>query len=263
MLIAADNLTVTRPVVEAALNRMEADAIIELVRRMEKAGANVIDINSGPLARDPETKMRFLVETVQAATHLPFLVDTSNPKAMEAGLAAGKPNALINGFSLEPEKLERILPLARKYDADIVGYLLQPNGHVPMDEGDLTDIALRVHGEILKAGVDENRLIIDPVIAPAIWENGMRHNREVLSLIRNLPDLLGFPVRTIAGLSNLIAGPGPMEQKGVLERAFLPMLAHAGLSIVLLNIFNPETVRIAGACDAVITSRPFTWAGLS
>ncbi|MFZ5569737.1 MAG: dihydropteroate synthase [Thermodesulfobacteriota bacterium] len=263
MQIAADNLTITRKEVAAALERMEAGPIIELVRRMEKAGADLIDINSGPLLREPETRMRFLVETVQSATRLPLLLDTSNPKAIGAGLAVAGRKAVINGFSLEPEKLERILPLAREYEADIIGYLLLPNGHVPLDEADMMDIALALHAEIKKAGIDENRLIIDPVVAPAIWENGMHHNRQILSLIRHLPDLLGYPVRTIAGLSNLTAGPGPGDQKRILERVFLPMLAHAGLSIVLLNMFSPEIRGIAKACNALTDSRPFTWAGLS
>ncbi len=259
-MLAADNLTITRKMVAAALREMDPRPIRDLVSRMQKAGAEIIDINSGPLTREPEKKMGFLVETVQEVTDLPIMLDSSNPKALEAGLRMGRGKIVINGFSLEPEKLARILPLALKYQADIVGYLLYPNGQVPMNAEDLTDLAIQVHGAAIKAGLDEERLIIDPVIAPLMWENGLRHNRHVLVLLRNLPDLLGFPVRTIAGLSNLTAGPGPKEKKQVLAQAFLPMLAAVGLSHVLLNILDPAIVGIAQACRTLSGMDIFTWA---
>lgn len=43
-------------------------------------------------------------------------------------------------------------------------------------------------------------MIIDPVVAPLVWQDGNLQNMEVLEVIRTLPDLLGFPVRTIAGM---------------------------------------------------------------
>ncbi|HYW79814.1 MAG TPA: hypothetical protein VE890_09575, partial [Thermoguttaceae bacterium] len=62
--------------------------IQELVRRCVAAGANSLDINPGPLLRDPQKDMTFLVETVQDVCDLPLVLDTTNPKALEAGLLA-------------------------------------------------------------------------------------------------------------------------------------------------------------------------------
>jgi len=45
-----------------------------------------------------------------------------------------KNRVIINGFSLEPLKLERILPLAKEYNVDIVGFLLYPGRRVLKDE---------------------------------------------------------------------------------------------------------------------------------
>jgi 5-methyltetrahydrofolate corrinoid/iron sulfur protein methyltransferase len=168
MILVADNLQITDKAVEAAILRTDAEPIRELVRLCENAGAQAIDINSGPLSRDPEKKMAFLVEAVQSVTDLPVLIDTANPKAMEAGLAANKKTAIINGFSLEPAKLAHILPLAKKYDADIIGYLLYPNSHVPPDSAERLSVAVELFGEFRSAGIDKERLIIDPIIAPVI-----------------------------------------------------------------------------------------------
>jgi 5-methyltetrahydrofolate corrinoid/iron sulfur protein methyltransferase len=260
MILVADNLTVTNTAIAKALDAMDPGPIQNLVFQCERAGAEAIDINPGPLAKDPETKMTFLVVAVQSVTGLPLLLDTANPKALEAGLRASLNPVIINGFSLEPKKLEFILPLAKQYDADIIGYLLYPNGHVPSGEDDLIQMALDLYGEFKKTGMDDARLIIDPVVAPLMWENGMRHNRNILSVIRNLPDLLGFPVRTIAGLSNLTSGPGPAGKKRITEQVFIPMLAAAGLTFALVNVLMPDILRTARMSRMLLNTDLFSWA---
>jgi 5-methyltetrahydrofolate corrinoid/iron sulfur protein methyltransferase len=259
MILIADNLTVTNSAIAKAISDMDPGPIQDLVFQCERAGAEAIDINPGPLTKDPEEKMTFLVAAVQSVCGLPLLLDTINHKALEAGLRVSLNPVIINGFSLEPKKLEFILPLAKQYDADIIGYLLYPNGHVPAGEDDLTQIALDLYGEFKKKGMDDNRLIIDPVVAPLMWENGMRHNRNILSLIQNLPDLFGFPVRTIAGLSNLTSGPGPSGKKRLAEQTFIPMLASAGLTYGLLNVLLPETLRTARMSHMLLNTDVFSW----
>jgi 5-methyltetrahydrofolate corrinoid/iron sulfur protein methyltransferase len=73
-----------------------------------------------------------------------------------------------------------------------------------------------------------------------------------------LPELLDFPVRTIAGLSNLTTGPGNMEKKLFIERSYLPMLASSGLNMALLNIFHKETIRVAKACNLLMDRKAFS-----
>jgi 5-methyltetrahydrofolate corrinoid/iron sulfur protein methyltransferase len=260
LLIVADNLRITNRSIQAALDRMDPGPICEMAVRCTAAGAQMIDINSGPLSKNPEEKMTFLVEAVQSATTLPLLLDTSNPKALEAGLICCKKTPVINGFSLEPRKISAILPLAKKYHADIIGYLLYPNSQVPVGEEDCIQVALDLFDAFKKAGLDNEQLIIDPVVAPVIWENGIHHNRSTLSVIRLLPELLGFPVRTIAGISNLATGSLPPETKRSLECAFLPMMAAAGLSMALVNIFHRETLKTARICHSFLNPGVFSWA---
>ncbi len=262
MIIVADNLQITNPAIETAIEQRDPAPIRELVKDCVSAGAQALDLNPGPLTRDPEDKMAFLVETVQAETDLPLLLDTTNARALSAGLAAARNPVIINGFSLEPVRLETILPLAAAFDADIIGYLLHSDNRVPIDEADCLQVATRVGEEIQKAGLHPEQLIVDPVIAPLIWEDGVRHNRAVLSVLRHLPDLLGFPVRTIAGLSNLTAGSKPYRKRVQMETTYLPMLAAAGLSMALLNVSHTETLGCAERCEFFLTADIFSWAAL-
>jgi 5-methyltetrahydrofolate corrinoid/iron sulfur protein methyltransferase len=259
MLLIADNIQITNKTIAKAVDEMDPQPIKDMAQRCETAGAEAIDINSGPLRRDPEKKMAFLVEAIQAVSGLPVLIDTANPKALEAGLCVNKKTAIINGFSLEPAKLKSILPLAKKYEADIIGYLLYPDGQVPPDGQERLNIAVELYEEFRKAGINRERLIIDPVVVPLTWQNGSFQAREALTVIRHLAELLGFPVRTIAALSNLITGRGPGQEKLLMERTFLAMLAASGLSMVLLNIFHPETVRAARACRLLLDPKVFAW----
>ena len=263
MQIVADNLNVVNPVVSRAMACFDRKPIRQIVRQCQQAGAQAIDINPGPLTRQPEERIAFLVETVQDVTSLPLMLDTTNPKAMAAGLDACRNPAVINGFSLEPAKLESILPLAQQYSADIIGYLLYPDSRVPITGDEIMAVAVSLFHEFEKSGGDPRRLIVDPVVAPLAWENGISHNQGILSAIRSLPDLLGVPVRTIAGLSNLTSGAPVSAARQVMEQAFLSMLAAAGLDLVLMNVMNGKTVQVARACELLSGRRIFSWAAVS
>lgn len=255
----ADNIQITNPKVREAVEERNPGPITEMVTSCLEAGAEALDINTGPLSKNPEEKMSFIVDVVREMTDVPLLLDTSNPKAMEAGLKAAKAGVIINGFSLEPAKIASILPLAVTYDAPIVGYLLYPNGQVPPTAAERLHVAVDLYQAFQNTGLPNELLIIDPIVAPVIWQDGITQDFEILSVLKNLPDLLGFPVKTIAGLSNLTTGKGPKEKKRFLEMAYLGMLAGAGLTMVLLNVFHKETMKAAAACRIITQPGAFTW----
>ncbi len=259
MILVSDNLRITLGEIRRALEREDPGPIRERVRRVVAAGAAALDINTGPLTRDPEKSMTFFVEAVQGATDLPVFLDTANPRALEAGLKANVNTAVINGFSLEPAKLAAILPLAKTYDVDIIGYLLHPDGHVPPDGPGRLNAAVELYAAFKKTGMADERLIIDPVAPPLAWENGNAQAMEVVEVVRTLPDLLGFEVKTIVGLSNLTSGKRGVRAKSLMETAYLPMLAAAGLDYALLDVFHEETMRIARACDVLMSRKVFAW----
>jgi 5-methyltetrahydrofolate corrinoid/iron sulfur protein methyltransferase len=259
MIIVADNLRITLPSIARAVEALDPAPIRQTAGACREAGAHYIDINSGPLSRQPARRMTFLVETVQAATDLPLVLDTTNPEAMAAGLAACRQRPILNGLSLEREKLDRILPLASGYDCDLILYLLRPDGHVPPDADGRMDAAVALFGECQAAGIAPERLIVDPIIAPLAWQDGNRQNMAILEVLRSLPDLLGVPLRTIAGLSNLTTGAPHTELRRRYQCAFLPMLAAAGLNMILMNVLDPAIMDIAHASRNITRDTIFSW----
>lgn len=95
---------------------------------------------------------------------------------------------------------------------------------------------MALHAEFEKAGLDQAQLIIDPLVVPVNWQDGHLQAAEVLKTIQTLPDILGFEVKTVVGLSNLTAGAKAHPKRLPLEQVYLGMLAAAGLDMVLLDI---------------------------
>src|SRR6187431_3569926 len=92
-----------------------ADAIAQV-----RAGAQMLDVNAGiPLADEPAILAQ-TVELVQSLTDLPLSIDSSIVEALEAGLAVYKGKALLNSVTGEEERLERVLPLVKKYGCAVV-----------------------------------------------------------------------------------------------------------------------------------------------
>lgn len=259
MKLIADNLRITRPEIRRALAQFDPEPVQALVNACEARGAWAIDVNTGPLGRLAEPGMTFFMDAVQAVTDLPLLIDTANPAAMTAGVRAARNRIIINGFSLEPRKLEQILPLARDCDADIVGFLLYPDSRVPTDAAQRFSVALELMEKAEAAGVAKERVIIDPVIPPLAWADGIVQARQVLEVIRTLPDLLGFPVRTIGGISNLGTNAPDRSKRRVLEQSYVAMLASAGLSFALLDILDPDLVRAVKVSSILAGEDIFSW----
>jgi 5-methyltetrahydrofolate corrinoid/iron sulfur protein methyltransferase len=263
MRLVADNLRITQPAVAKALACRDPAPIAALVERCLAAGAQAIDINSGPLSRDGAGQMRFLVETVQRVCELPILLDTTNSEAVAAGLMTAKGRVIINGFSLESRKMERMLPLAVDHGVEIVGYLLTEGSQVPFTLAERMEIAVALYQNAKAAGLEDRQLIIDPVVVPLTWDEGPRRNQETLELLRQLPALLGAPVRTIAGLSNLTSGAPDRRRRSLLQGAYLPMLAAVGLDMALMDVTDLGAMATARASMALCDEAIFAWEALS
>lgn len=240
MLIAADNLNALNPVVAAALQELQPHPIQELVRRLDQAGVDLIDLNPGYLTPRREDRMAFLVEAVQEVSHTRLILDSPNPRVLAQGLAVCRQPPILNALTLEPAKLAAVLPLAVEAQTDLVLLLLDERSMpAPTVEEKLT-LANRLREEALAAGLGEAHLIIDPVLPNLSWPDVYYQTSAAINTIRLLASgaVFGTPVRTMIGLSNLRSGRRqlfPVE----LEATCLGLLAGAGVEMVLLDVLQP------------------------
>jgi 5-methyltetrahydrofolate corrinoid/iron sulfur protein methyltransferase len=259
MQLIADDINILNPVVARAVQARESAPIAEIAGRCAVLGAAAIDVNPGPGSRKRRDTMTFCLQAVQAGTDLPVYLDSSEPEMLHQGIEQSAGRTVINGFSLEPSKVEAILPLAVQHRLPIVGFLLRPNGHVPANTEERLQIASDLLDVSTRAGLDPADLIIDPVLAPLSWNDGTAQAASVLETIRMLPELCGARVQTMVGLSNLTSG-ARQPAAPMLEAMYLARLAEAGLTHALVSMRRSQAVACARFCSLIDGNQPFSWA---
>jgi cobalamin-dependent methionine synthase I len=183
--------------------------------------------------------MAFMVETVQDATSLQLILDSPNPRLLARGLAVCRRKPVLSALSLEPHKLEEILPLAVEHQTKLVLLLMDERSMVPVSMEERLAVAVELRERAISAGLRDEDLIFDPVLPNLSWPDVDFHIREVLRTLRMLSgwSLFPEPVETMVGLSNLRSG---LRRRHSLEVELLcmAMLAGAGLNVALANVFQ-------------------------
>ena len=158
-------------------------------------GADFLDINVGMSGIDEKETMLKAMEEVMNVTDLPLLIDTSNPEVMEAALRVYPGRALINSISYEKEKIEKLLPLAKKYGAMFILLPLSDKG-LPGNFGEKKQIIHNILDKAFALGLTKEDVIVDGLVNTV----GANPNAalDAIETIRYCKNQLG--VGTIIGL---------------------------------------------------------------
>ena len=138
-------------------SRVERDVVAQV-----EAGAHMLDVNAGiPLADEPAILAR-TIQLVQSLTDVPLSIDSSIVAALEAGLAVYQGKALVNSVTGEDERLERVLPLVRKYGAAVVAISTTRPG-ISEDPDVRFAVAKRIVERAADHGIPREDIIVDPL----------------------------------------------------------------------------------------------------
>jgi 5-methyltetrahydrofolate--homocysteine methyltransferase len=220
-------------------SRVERDVIAQV-----EAGAHMLDVNAGiPLADEPAILAK-TIQLVQSLTDLPLSIDSSIVEALEAGLAAYKGKALVNSVTGEEERLERVLPLIRKYGAAVVAISNDDTG-ISEDPDVRYAVAKRIVERAADHGIPREDVIVDPLVMPigAMSTAG----RQVFALVRRLRDEL--KVNSTCGASNVSFG---LPHREGINAAFLPMAIASGLTTAITNPLLVDVRRAVMAADVLM-----------
>src|SRR5206468_9314928 len=177
-------------------SRVERDALAQV-----DAGAHMLDVNAGiPLADEPAILAR-TIQLVQSLTDLPLSIDSSIVEALEAGLAVYQGKALVNSVTGEDERLERVLPLVKKYGAAVIAISNDETG-ISEDPDVRFAVAKKIVERAMDHGIRREDVVVDPLVMPvgAINDAGAR----LMHLLRRLHGEL--MVNTSCGASNFSFG---------------------------------------------------------
>ncbi len=233
MLIIGEKLSIiARRVRDAMLNR-DKGPIQDIATTQWKAGAGMIDANIGPAEDSGESLMEWMVTTIQEIVPLPICLDTTNYKAIEAGLNVhnkewGKP--MINSTSNDPERFP-MLELAAKYNAKIIG-LTVGKGGLPADAEERAAIAAEIMGRSMEYGVPLENVYLDPLVLQIATSQD--HALKVIKAVRMFQDLNDPPMKTVVGLSNISNGC-PKQLRPIVNNYFLSLLMYEGLTAAIAD----------------------------
>lgn len=192
-----------------------------------QAGANLLDVNVGAPGIDEPLAMQRAVFCVSGAVTVPLVLDSSNPAALEAGLKAADGKVLINSVSGEAKSLKRVLPLAKKYGAAIIGLALDKKGIPETAEGRVA-VARRIRNAARRIGIPDSDIIIDCLTLTVSAEQ--KRAAESLRAIRLVKQKLGLS--TVLGVSNISFG---LPQRPLISSTFFAMAMEAGLDAAIIN----------------------------
>ena len=240
MILIGENINIMSKTIGPALKERNPKPIQELARAEAEAGVDYLDLNIGPARKAGDELMEWVVNTVQEVSNLPLSLDTTNPVAMEAGLKAHKGKALINSISLQPERLEQELPLAKKYNADMIGLLWGMEG-MPRDANERCVLAVDLVYKANEQGIPSQDIWIDSIVTPVSVEiNQVKACLEFMSMLKDFAP----ECKSTIGLSNISNGT-PAHLRPYLNRTYMIMLMRYGLYSAIVDAFDPELVKIA------------------
>ncbi|MGQ9546443.1 MAG: dihydropteroate synthase [Dehalococcoidia bacterium] len=242
MVIIGENIHVIAREISTAIRERDAKVIQDLARAQEEAGADYIDLNVGPMKKDTQETMQWLVNAVQEATNLPLSIDTMNPVAMEAGLKNCKRKPLLNSASGKSDSKEQMLPLAKKYNCDVVISVMTDKG-MPPDVDSKIESIMDTVAYANELGIATEDIWVDPIILPVSTAGeGQRFAVVCLEFIKILQEVLPGAKSTV-GLSNVSNGV-PTELRPLLNRTYLVMLDRNGLYSAIADPLDRELMSL-------------------
>lgn len=250
MLMIGENIQILSPAVKAAIEGRDARAIQALAVRQVEAGAGILDLNIGPQKKHGAEIMPWIVETVQEVTDVPLSLDTTNLAAMEAGLRACRSPAILNSASADPQRLDSVMQLAARHDAQVIALTMGVDG-IPTTTDGRAGIAMEsLLPAAEAAGLPPDRVLLDPLVLTVTGNQDVA--MVAVDSIRMFKMLSDPPPMTTVGLSNVSNGC-PDAIRGLINRTYLVMLLGAGLDSAICDPCDEtlkEWVRIVETRDA-------------
>jgi 5-methyltetrahydrofolate--homocysteine methyltransferase len=204
------------------MSRVRRDALAQVT-----AGAHMLDVNAGVPAVDEAELLVAAVRAIMEVTDVPLCLDSSVVEALEAALPAYEGKPLVNSVTGEDERLERILPLVKKYSAAVIGMANDETG-ISNDPHYRSRVARKIVQRAQDYGIPPQDVVIDPLaLTVAADSQAVQITLETMRLIR---DELG--VNMVCGASNVSFG---LPDRPAVNAAYLPLAMLCGLTCAITD----------------------------
>ena len=242
MLIVAERINSSRKSIERALAANDVKFIQAEAVAQAAAGADYIDVNAGTFIDDELDRLKWAVQVVQEAVDLPICIDSPSAKVIGAVFPLIKKSPMINSITLEPQRLEGILPIVAEHGSKVIG-LCQSEDRMAETAEEKLQLSGQLVEEVTKAGIPLDDLYIDPLVYPLATnpQSALATTDAVGRIMEEFPG-----VHTICGLTNVSFG---LPKRKLINRTFLVTAVSRGLDSVILD---PTDNHLFGALKAAL-----------
>jgi cobalamin-dependent methionine synthase I len=253
MHIIGENIHIISEKVKAALAEKDRRFFQDLAIKQVEAGASTLDINLGPRKKDGEEVFPWIVETLEAVVDVPLCFDSTNVLGIEAGLnKVTKAQPMINSTSAEPERLEKVPLLAKKYGARLIALTMGSSG-IPVAADERVTIALEaLIPRMLEINYPITDLVIDPLVLTV--SGCQEYCPQLIEAVRTLQYAWDPAPNISVGLSN-VSNAVPRENRPLINRVYCAMLMGVGLQMMIADPLDEALKRMICVVE---TRQPFT-----
>lgn len=229
------------------LRQGSLDMVLDMAEEQVEKGACILDVNMGMNGIDEKEMMLQTVKELTMTVDVPLSIDSSYVDVIEEALRIYPGRALINSISLEKEKFEKLIPLAKKYGAMFILLPLSEEG-LPKDTEEKKKIIHIILDEARKHGLTESDVVVDGLVTTI----GANKNAawEVFDTIRYCKEVLH--VATACGLSNISFG---LPERVFVNTAFLTLAIREGLTMAIANPSQMLLMNAALAADLLLNKQ--------
>ncbi len=220
------------------------DLVQEMAVSQVENGAAILDINVGMSGIDEKQMMLDVIDAVNEVVDVPLCIDSSSPQVVEAALRHYHGRALVNSVSCEKVKLEKLLPVVKKYGAMFIMLPLTDAG-LPESFKERQENLDTIMSAAQKLGFYKEDMVADGLVA-TLGANAAA-GQDTLKTIEYCHDTLG--IATVCGLSNISFG---LPDRSYVNSIFLALAISRGLTMAIANPSQELLMRSACAADLVM-----------
>lgn len=229
---------------QAELREGKLDIVTTFVEEQVELGADILDVNVGMNGINEKQTMLDVINHVTMISNIPLSIDSSSIEVLEAALRIYPGRALINSISLEQEKFEKLIPIAKKYGAMFILLPLSDEG-LPKNIQEKKEIIGKILDRAYSFGMTKEDVVVDGLVN-TIGAN-KRASIECMETIQYCKQDLG--VATICGLSNISFG---LPERQFVNSTFLAFAIKEGLTMAIANPSQDLLMNVAAASDLLM-----------
>lgn len=254
MYIIGENIHIISEKVKEALTNRDREFFMDLAVKQVEAGAKAVDINLGPRKKDFAEVWPWIIETIETVVDVPLSIDTTNVDGMKTALKTiKKAQPILNSTSAEPERLEKVPALAKKYGAKVIALTMRSEG-IPVEADARVTIAIEaLIPRMMEIDFPMKDLIIDPLVLTV--SGCQQYCPHLIETVRTLQYAWDPAPMISVGLSN-VSNAVPNENRPLINRVYLSMLMGVGLQMMIANPFDKEQNDVIRWIETKDTGNP-------